>query len=705
MEVKIRNLKYYVGCSGWTYSSWTEFYPRTLNLDDYLAYYSRVFNFVEIDLDNLDQQQSKILKSQRQQQQQEKRPDRHGYGMYDQISNNDNNFSYDNHKNDATNVINYHSSTVILPDRKLIKKWSDVTPSDFRFSLKLPIALTNQIDRLGSFLEELAPLQEKILSIRIHQSNLTLRDGRQWLEELLSICTYHGYSAAVEFDHYSWYQDLTYHILKKHEAAMIWTDIEGHTRHYYYPAVTSDFVYLRINKNERKWVQKIKEEEKRQSKEWVEHEHETKHEIRSKQNYYREDGLEFAIIVVDTPPEVNKILNLLSLPQRKYGHNQWIGRIILCVDLNAFFPSCEELRDPSLVGKPHAVIMTEQDKGTITRGAVASCSYEARRYGIKSAMSLSKAKELYPDLILNPVDIPYYREVSDKVMRILEEYADSLEQSSIDEAYLDCTLKVNSNPSITIEDYALQIKKSINEQCKLLTSIGVANTKSVAKIASDFKKPDGLIIVSPDRLSDFLQDMSVDAISGIGTKTRHILREEFGIETIGHLASQDVQRLIERFGKRHGLWMWQVANGRDNEAVIPREDNISISSEQTLYPFTRDKEKLLIYLNELVEEVHRRASRKGYEFRTVGIKIVKSDFSIESRETSYSSYQNRQESIATVIESLLDKFSFLNPEDNNNSASKDASGLTVRKVGIKLSNLARIAKIRPPEQKTLLEYM
>jgi DNA polymerase IV (DinB-like DNA polymerase) len=280
-------------------------------------------------------------------------------------------------------------------------------------------------------------------------------------------------------------------------------------------------------------------------------------------------------------------------------------------------------------------------------------------------------------------------------MRILEEYADSLEQSSIDEAYLDCTLKVNSNPSITIEDYALQIKKSINEQCKLLTSIGVANTKSVAKIASDFKKPDGLTIVSPDRLSDFLQDMSVDAISGIGTKTRHILREEFGIETIGHLASQDVQRLIERFGKRHGLWMWQVANGRDNEAVIPREDNISISSEQTLYPFTRNKEKLLKYLNELVEEVHRRAR----------IKIVKSDFSIESRETSYSSYQNRQESIANVIESLLDKFSFLNPEDNNNSASKDASGLTVRKVGIKLSNLARIAKIRPPEQKTLLEYM
>jgi DNA polymerase IV (DinB-like DNA polymerase) len=694
-------LKYYVGCSGWAYSSWAEFYPRTLNLDDYLAYYSRVFNFVEIDLDKFDQQQGKIHKPQRQQQQQERRTDGHGNSMEDLKNSSNNNSSYNNQENSADNVINYDSAPVVLPDREIIKKWSEITPSDFRFSLKLPIALTNKIDRVGNFLEELAPLDEKILSIRIHQSILTLKEGRQWLEELLGICTYHGYSAAVEFDHYSWYQDLTYHILKKHNAALIWSDIEGHRRHYYYPAVTADFVYLRINKNERKWVQKIKEEEKRQSKEVAEHE--TKHEIRSKQNYYGEAGLEFAIIVVDTPPEVNKILNLLSLPQRNYGHNQWIGRIILCVDLNAFFPSCEELRDPSLIGKPHAVIMTDQNKGSITKGAVASCSYEARRYGVKSAMSLSKAQELYPDLILNPVDIPYYREISDKVMRILEEYADSLEQSSIDEAYLDCTLKINSNPSVTIEDYALQIKKSINEQCRLLTSIGIANTKSVAKIASDFKKPDGLTIVSPDRLSDFLQKMSVDAISGIGTKTRRILREEFGIETIGHLASRDVQRLIERFGKRHGLWMWQVANGRDNEAVIPREDNISISSEQTLYPFTRDKEKLLKYLNELAEEVYRRASRKGYEFRTVGIKIVKSDFSIETRETSYSGYQNRQESIAAVIESLLDKFSFLNPKDS--TLPIDANGLTVRKVGIKLSNLARIAKIRPPEQKTLLEYM
>ena len=684
-------MKYYVGCSGFTYSSWTEFYPITLNSDDYLAYYSKVFNFVEIDLDKFELQQKKQANG--------SENNKHSLKNNDDDDNYNSNYNHQKSRNNK--AVNYHYSPYALPDKKIIEKWSHETPNDFRFSFKLPFSLTNKLDKVGNFLEELAPLEEKILAIRIHQTVLTLKDGRQWLEELLDICTYHGYSAALEFDHYSWYQDLTYHLLKRYNAALIWSDMAGHTRHYYYPAVTADFVYLRINKNERKWVQKVKEEEKRQSKEGVENGN--GQEKGSNQNHLGNKGLAFAIVVVDKPPEVNKVLNLLSLPQRQYGHSQWIGRIILCVDLNAFFPSCEELRDPSLLGKPHAVIMTDQNKESITKGAVASCSYEARRYGIRSAMSLSKAKELYPNLIVNPVDIPYYREISDKVMRILEEYADSLEQSSIDEAYMDCTLKINSNPCIAIEDYALQIKKSLKEQCGLLTSIGVASTKSIAKIASDFQKPDGLTVVSPDRSSSFLQNLSVDAISGIGIKTRHILREEFGIDTIGHLARQDVQKLIERFGKRHGLWMWQVANGHDMEAVIPREDNISFSSEQTLYPSTKDREKLLKYLNELVEEVYSRTSRKGYEFRTVSIKIVKSDFSIETRETSYSSYQNKQESIANVIESLLEKFSILYPEKNN--VSINDSGLTVRKVGIKLSNLIRTGKIRPPEQRTMLEYL
>lgn len=641
-------MKYFVGCSDWRYPSWTDFYPSTLDAKDYLAYYSKVFDFVEIDLARPQQVQQKT-----------------GRGEHKTI-NTDENFS-------------------ALPTKNTIKKWSEHTPHSFRFTLKLPPILTNNTAMIGGFLEELAPLEEKILALGIHQPAVPLMNGRQWLEEVLDICTYHGYTVALEFDHYSWYQDLTYHVLKNHKAALIWSDIVGHRRHHYHPVVTADFLYLRINENERKWIEKIRKEE-----------HER---VGKTQN--GEEGLDFAVMVVDNPSKVNNVLNLLSLPQRKYGHSQWIGRIVMCVDLNAFFPSCEELRDPSLVGKPHAVIMTDEQKCKITKGAVASCSYEARKFGIRSAMSLSRAKELYPALILNPVDMQYYRDISEKVMRILEEYADSLEQSSIDEAYMDCTVKINSNPSIAIEDYALQIKKSISEQCGLLTSIGVANTKSAAKIASDFQKPDGLTIVSPDTMSAFLEKMRVDAISGIGIKTQQVLREEFETETIGSLAKQDVQKLIDRFGRKHGLWMWRVANGTDADVVVPREDNISISSEQTLYPITKDKKNIQKYLNELVDEVYERANRKGYEFRTIGIKIVRSDFSIETRETSYSNYQNKQESISSVIEDLLDKISFSSFSPHKNSTTNT---FTVRKVGIKLSNLIRIEKKKPPDQKTLLDY-
>ena len=154
---------------------------------------------------------------------------------------------------------------------------------------------------------------------------------------------------------------------------------------------------------------------------------------------------EFAVIVVDTPSSVHSIRDLLNLQEKKLNNSQnppaliWTGRMIMHVDMNAFFPTCEEIRDPSLIGKPHAVIMTPEKEGNITRGAVASCSYEARKYGVKSAISLLKAKELCPHLILKPVDKQYYGQISNKVMMLLEEYADILEKASIDGAYLDCT--------------------------------------------------------------------------------------------------------------------------------------------------------------------------------------------------------------------------------------------------------------------------
>ena len=251
--------------------------------------------------------------------------------------------------------------------------------------------------------------------------------------------------------------------------------------------------------------------------------------------------------------------------------DSWIGKVIMCVDLNAFYPSCEELRDPDLKGKPHAVIMTDQKNKEITKGVVSSCSYGARRYGVNSAMPLSKAKLLCPDLILRPVNIRYYSEVSKGVMKILAEFADVLEQSSIDEAFLDCTLR---NGHGAPEDLAMKIKDRIKDKCGLLCSIGVTSTKSSAKIASDYKKPDGLTVVYPYNLAKFLEPLEVNKVAGIGPKTHERLKE-MGIDTLGQLAKADVKKLVEKFGV-NGQWMWDVANGRDEELVIPRGDHISI---------------------------------------------------------------------------------------------------------------------------------
>jgi DNA polymerase IV (archaeal DinB-like DNA polymerase) len=369
---------------------------------------------------------------------------------------------------------------------------------------------------------------------------------------------------------------------------------------------------------------------------------------------------------------------------------KWIGRVIACIDLNAFYPSCEELRDPSLKGKAHAVIMTDEKMGDIMKGAVSSCSYEARRYGVSSAMSLSKAKSLCPDLILHPVDIPYYRGISEQVMNAIQGYAETLEQASIDEAFLDCSARIQSESP---ESYAAKIKQAIKDKCGGLScSIGVTSTKSAAKIASDFEKPDGLTVVYPTELKKFLEPLDVGTVAGIGPKTQRALNE-MGIDTLGHLAKADVQKLKERFGK-NGYWMWNVANGTDDEVVAPRTDNISLSTENTLDIYTRDKEKIHAYLDELVDEIYGRIKEHGYLFRTVGIKLVRTNFSVETRVTTFEEFRNDSESISSAIGRLLDKF-----EISENRPP-------VRKIGLLVTHLVReeIVKKKKNAQRSLLDY-
>ncbi|HET9807843.1 MAG TPA: DNA polymerase IV [Nitrososphaeraceae archaeon] len=419
------------------------------------------------------------------------------------------------------------------------------------------------------------------------------------------------------------------------------------------------------------------------------------------------DIIDFAVIVVESSnlSKINFILKSLEFPQLKNeikkknsniitNKKQWTGKAIFHIDINSFFSSCEEIKDPSLKGKSHAVIMTDQNNNNITKGVVATCSYEAKKLGIQSAMPLYKALELCPNLILHAVDKKFYNKISDTVMEILEKYADTFEQASIDEAYLDCTKKISSDTNnITVEEYAQDIKKSIKEKCGgLLTSIGIAPTKSIAKIASDYQKPDGLTVVPLNELKKFLNPLEVERISGIGIKTQKILKEEMKIKTIGELAKTDVQTLIERFGKKIGTWMWQVANGEDNDPVIPRGDHISISNESTLEYFTLDREIIKQSLYALIDELFERIKNNKYQFRTVGIKLVRTDFSIETREKSYTNYQSERKSIESIIGELLNRFIL---EDNPLSSSSTTNPkkttnkkiLSIRKVGLRVSNL------------------
>jgi DNA polymerase IV (archaeal DinB-like DNA polymerase) len=256
---------------------------------------------------------------------------------------------------------------------------------------------------------------------------------------------------------------------------------------------------------------------------------------------------------------------------------------------------------------------------------------------------------------------------------------------------LDCTSRIQRESP---EAYAAKIKNTIKEKSGGLScSIGVASTKSAAKIASDFEKPDGLTVVYPAELKKFLEPLDVGTVAGIGPKTQKALKEEIGIDTLGQLAKADVQKLKERFGK-NGYWMWKVANGTDDEIVAPRTDNVSLSTENTLATYTRDKEKIHAHLDELIGDIYQRLREHGYLFRTVGIKLVRTNFSVETRVTTFEDFRNDSESISSAIGRLLNKF-----ELSENRPP-------VRKLGLLVTHLIReeIVQKKKDAQRSLLDY-
>ncbi|HYB04619.1 MAG TPA: DNA polymerase IV [Nitrososphaerales archaeon] len=325
-------------------------------------------------------------------------------------------------------------------------------------------------------------------------------------------------------------------------------------------------------------------------------------------------------------------------------------RVIFHIDLNAFYPSVEVVCNPVLRGKP--LIVGADPKRGRGRGVVVSCSYEARKLGVRSGMPISRAFMLAPNAEYVRPNFPVYGKVSKRVMELLRTYADNFEQVSIDEAFLDVSDRVEGNYDAARE-LAILIKTDLEAKEELLCSIGIAPNKSSAKIASEFQKPDGLTVVHPGEVRAFLTPLPVSSISGVGKKTENFLRS-IGVRTIGDLQEVPGKQLVKYFGKT-GVWLWGVANGLEQIEVKERPMR-SLSAEHTFEQDVADKGSVFAKLEELARRLHGRVLSSRLEFRVVGIKIRFSHFQTYTRENTLPVYTTNLETMLQEAKNLFREF-------------------------------------------------
>jgi len=309
--------------------------------------------------------------------------------------------------------------------------------------------------------------------------------------------------------------------------------------------------------------------------------------------------------------------------------------MIIHLDMDAFFASVEMRESPELVGLP--VVVGGPSKN---RGVVAAANYEARKYGVYSAMPMSQASKLCPDLRILPVNMPLYVSVSKQIHEIFYRYTPEIEPLSLDEAFLDVSSSVKLFGSAT--KIARRIKDEIKQELGLIVSAGIAPNKFVAKIASDIDKPDGFVVVEENKMQDFLDPLPIKRIWGVGKKTE-IQLNNYGISTIKDIRKQSSRWLMDRFGKQ-GDHIYRLANGQDKRDVISDAKAKSISSENTFSEDISNRETLLAYLSHLTEQVTARLREKNRKGKTVSVKIRFHDFTtiVRSKTLTQSSHQTDQ---------------------------------------------------------------
>ncbi|TWR24285.1 DNA polymerase IV [Mucilaginibacter achroorhodeus] len=354
---------------------------------------------------------------------------------------------------------------------------------------------------------------------------------------------------------------------------------------------------------------------------------------------------------------------------QEHGKQQ---RKIIHIDMDAFYASVEQRDFPEYRGKPLVVGGLPEGRG----GVVATASYEARKFGVRSAMPSKQALKLCPHALFVRPRFAAYKEVSQKIREIFSRYTDLIEPLSLDEAYLDVTAdKLNIGSAIEV---AHQIKQAIKDELQLTASAGVSVNKFVAKIASDLKKPDGLTFIGPSSIEKFIENLPVDKFYGVGKVTADKMKKQ-GLFTGADLKALSKEDMVSRFGKAGGFY-FDIVRGVDDRPVQPHRETKSVGAEDTFPYDLTTAEEMYAELEKIAKTVNERLLRYQLKGRTVTLKIKYSDFKQITRSQSFTEGDNDANFIADTAKRLLD--------------ATDLENSSVRLLGITLSNFY------PPEIRT-----
>jgi DNA polymerase IV len=357
-------------------------------------------------------------------------------------------------------------------------------------------------------------------------------------------------------------------------------------------------------------------------------------------------------------------------------------RKIIHIDMDAFYASVEQRDNPELRGKAIAVGGSPEGRG----GVVATASYEARKFGVRSAMPSKKAVQLCPEVIFVRPRFAVYKEASQKIREIFRRYTDLIEPLSLDEAYLDVTQdKQNIGSAI---DIAKLIKQAIKDELQLTASAGVSINKFVAKIASDMNKPDGLTFIGPSSIESFMEKLAVEKFFGVGKVTAEKMKK-MGLFTGADLKQLPEDEMVKHFGKA-GRFYYQIARGIDNREVQPNRETKSIGAEDTFPYDLTEIDEMNIELDKLSQTVANRLQQYQLKGRTITLKIKYSDFKQITRNYS-------------VTEPVGD-FGIISKTAKNLLLATEPEGKRIRLLGVTLSNFGEIApKLKKTDHPDQLE--